>query len=331
MNKQQNIRYVFTERIKAAEQTEGDRGRLRKDIRSFLSELSEFRISLRTLCDQETAFSDRNKLLNIALELINHAPTARALVSARHLPVAETAELTGYPADFIRQHHDYIVAYMLLFGTEQHSFLSRQLSIGTKLDGTGAPLANNLGIKLKDYGITSVVLTPYGEFRYLEPSRKGTVQGDFVTGSQPILKPRRALLIASAALGLLLIFLGFAYTFYQPVRSFTLMGGVEASFSFNRFGRLVDIQGLNPNGRSVVSDLIHSDRKVNSSLARFLDASIAKEVIEKNSDLTLIVVEGTFNENDFKGDDLELELKEHQLRLKVNQGNGNGFILTPDP
>lgn len=331
MNNQQPIRYVFTERPKDYVYSEGDRGRLRKDIRSFLTGLADYRITLRRLSEMQIDHPTRNKILNIALDLINDSAIAQALVRTKKLPADQAAKRSGYTIEFIRQHEDYIVAYMLLFGTEQHSFLSRQLSIGTKLDGRSKPVRLDHGIKLKDFGFTSVVLTPYGEFRYLDPKVRHTVAGDFITGTNPIVKPKRAMILGAAAAALLLFFILFAYSFYQPVRSFTVMGRVEASFSFNRFGRLVDAQGLNPSGRKVLADLIYSDKKVDSTLARFLDESIDREFLDRGSELTLIVMDGTFREEEFHGEDVLREIRENDLRIKVNQGDGNGFILTPKP
>lgn len=330
MNKQQSIRYVFTERTKDYVYSEGDRGRLRRDIRSFLAALADYGITLRRLSDKPVDPAIRNQLLNISLTLINDVASARALVQSRQLPAQACAELTGYSADFIRQYESIIIAYMLLFGTEQHSFLSRQLSIGTKLDGPTGTLRRDQGIKLKDFGFTSVVLTPYGEFLYLDPKDRHTVSGDFITGTKPIVKPKRAMILGAAAAALLLFFLVFAYNFYKPVRSFTIMGRVEASFSFNRYGRLVEAQGLNNSGRKVLAELVYSDKKVDSTLARFLDESIDLEFLTKDSELTLIVMEGSFKREEFSGEDVRRELRENNLRIKVNQGNGTGFILSPD-
>lgn len=331
MNKTTNIRYVFTDRTKDYVYTEGDRARLRKDIRSFLAELEDYKISLRRLCDKEVDISIRNKILNIALDLINNAPVAKALVKTKKLPLQDAADITGVPAGLIEEHQALITAYMLLFGIEAHSFLARQLSIGTKLDGRGKPIRRDQGIKLKDLGITSVILTPYGEFRYLDPTHRGTTAGDFITGSRPMVKPKRAILFGSAAVALLLFFILFAYTFYQPVRSFTVMGRVEASFAFNRYDRMVEAQGLNANGRRVLAEVIYSDQKIDSTLGRFLDEAVEQELLAKNSELTLIVVEGAFDESDFSGEDTMRQIREHSLRIKVNQGDGNGFIISSAP
>lgn len=329
MKTQQSIRYVFTERTKDYVYTEGDRGRLRKDIRSFLAGLADYRINLRSLSERQVDSATRNQILNIALTLINDAAIAQELVRDGQLPTARAAERTGYPEPFVKEYAEYIIAYMLLFGTEQHSFLSRQLSIGTKLDGTAKPVRRDQGIKLKDLGFTSVVLTPYGEFRYLDPRDRHTVAGDFITGNEPIVKPRRAMILGAAAGALLLFFTVFAYSFYQPVRSFTVMSRVEASFSFNRYGRLVEAQGLNNSGRKVLVDLVYSDKKVDSTLALFLDESIDLEYLDRSSELTLVVMEGSFSREELSGQEILREVRENDLRIKVNQGDGNGFILSP--
>lgn len=329
MNKSTSNRYVFIERSKDYVFSDGDRVRLRKDIRSFLKELTDYNISLRKLSEQEVSYTDRNKILNIALDLINNDAIAHALVMTKKLPMSDISDNTGYSIEFIKVNQNLIVAYMLLFGISDHSFLARQLSIGTKLDRRNTPLRRNQGIKLKDYGVTSVVLTPFGEFRYLDSSVRNSTTGDFITGSKPIVKPKRAMIFASLVAALILFFVLFAYTFYQPVRSFTVMGKVEASFSFNRYGRMVEAQGLNANGRNVLADVVHSNKTIDSTLARFLDEALDQNLLSRNSELTLIVVEGHFDEKDFKGEDTSNQIQRNNLRIKVNQGDGNGFILSP--
>lgn len=325
-----NIRYVFQKRTKEYVYSGDDQRRLRQDIRSFLNDLSEYKISLRRLCEQTVSYEDRNIVLNLSLLLINQPEVAQTLVETKTLPTLAVAKETGYPHRFIEDHRDYIIAYMLLFGTEKHSFLSRQLSIGTKLDGNQKPEQNNLGIKLKGFGITSAVLTPYGEFRFLDPAKKNAIVGDFITGSKAIVKPSRAILLGAVTGVLVIGLVLFSYIFYQPVRSFTVMGEVEASFSFNRFGRLVEAQGHNSGGRAVLKDLVYSDRKLDSSLAYFLDQAVKLEKLKRSAELTLIVVNGTFQEADFRGEALATELAENDLRIKVNKGDGAGFILDPN-
>lgn len=329
MNNLENIRYVFTARTKDTVHSETDRGRLRSEIRSFLKDLADYKISLRRLAEQEVDYSDRNKLLNIALRLINEHQIAADLVHKKALPLAPAAQAAGCDEGYIEAHRDYVVAYMLLLGTGQHAFLARQLSIGTRIDGEKRPEHNNLGVKLKDFGITSVVLTPYGEFRFLDPARKNSTSGEFITGSKAVLKPRRALFLAALASALLLLFIAFAFTFNQPVRSFTVMGKVEASFSFNRFGRLTEARGHNQGARKVLEGIVYSDKKVDSTLARFLDEAMDQAELSRNAELTLIVVDGEFSDTEFKGSELMKEIQEHALRLKINQGGGEGFILTP--
>jgi|LSQX01.2.fsa_nt_gb hypothetical protein len=329
MNKLTSSRYVFIERSKDYVYSDGDRVRLRKDIRSFLKELTDYNISLRKLSEREVSYTDRNKILNIALDLINNDAIAHSLVMTKKLPMSDISENTGYPVEFIKVNQNLIVAYMLLFGIGDHSFLARQLSIGTKLDRSKTPLRRNQGIKLKDYGVTSVVLTPFGEFLYLDPSLRSSNTGDFITGSKPIVKPKRAMIFATLVAALIFLFIFFAYTFYQPVRSFTVMGKVEASFSFNRYGRMVEAQGLNSDGRSVLADVVYSNKTIDSTLARFLAEALDQNLLTQNSELTLIVVEGYFDENEFKGEDTSHQIQRNNLRIKVNQGDGNGFILSP--
>ncbi len=327
MNNLTNIRYVFQKRTQDFVYSEENRRRLRKEIRSFLNDLLEYKISLRKLCEQSVSYEDRNFILNLSLILINNPAIAQTLVETKTLSTLSVAKETGYPHRFIEENQHYIIAYMLLLGTENHSFLSRQLSIGTKLDGNQKPEQNNLGIKLQDFGVTSSVLTPYGEFRFLDPAKKNAIVGDFITGSRAVIKPNRVLYFGALVGVLLVFFITFSYIFYQPVRSFTVMGEVEASFSFNRFGRLVEAQGHNFGGRSTLEEVVYSDKKLDTSLANFLDHAVKSNKLPPNSDVTLIVVTGSFIEADFRGVALSRELSENNLRIKVNAGNGEGFIL----
>ena len=137
------------------------------------------------------------------------------------------------------------------------------------------------------------------------------------------------MIFATLVAALIFLFIFFAYTFYQPVRSFTVMGKVEASFSFNRYGRMVEAQGLNSDGRSVLADVVYSNKTIDSTLARFLAEALDQNLLTQNSELTLIVVEGYFDENEFKGEDTSHQIQRNNLRIKVNQGDGNGFILSP--
>ena len=322
-----NIRYVFQKRTKDYVYSDDNRRRLRQDIKSFLNDLSEYKISLRKLCEQTVSYEDRNIVLNLSLLLINQPDVAQTLVETKTLLTLAAAKATGFPHHFIEDYRDYIIAYMLLFGTEKHSFLSRQLSIGTKLDGNQKPEQNNLGIKLQGFGITSAALTPYGEFRFIDPAKKNAVVGDFITGSKAMVKPSRAILLGTIATALVLGLVLFSYIFYQPVRSFTIMGDVEASFSFNRFGRLIEAQGHNLSGRIALKDLVYSDRKLDTSLAYFLDQAVKLDKLQPKAELTLIVVNGNFQEDDFRGETLSRALAENSLRIKVNKGDGTGFIL----
>lgn len=330
MTENSQFRYIFHTRNRENEYSTKERRRLRRDIQKYLADLKKYDISLRKLCGQKISYEDRNKILNLSLILINDSTVAQVLVDTRKLPLVESARVTNTSHHYLKEFNDYLVAYMLLFGTEAYSFLSRQLSIGSKLYGGAEPKDNNLGFQLQDYGVTKAILTPYGEFRFLDPAHRDSTVGDFIQGTPAVLKPKRAFQLAGTAVALLLLILSFSFVFSRPVRSFTVMGEVEASFSFNRFGRLVDTQGFDQGGLRVLENMIYSDRKLDSSLAIFLDQAIKEEEISQNSDLTIIVVEGTFQEEEFRGDELKRELGENRLRLKVNMGNGEGFILSPD-
>ena len=330
MTENSQFRYIFQTRKREYACSTDERRRLRRDIRSYLADLKAYNISLRKLCGRQVSYNDRNKILNLSLILINSPAVAQVLVDTRQLPVVEAARITGTSHRFLEEYTDYLVAYMLLFGTEEHSFLSRQLSIGSKLDGMDEPTDNDLGFQLQDFGVTRAVLTPYGEFRFLDPSRRETTVGDYISGTPAVLRPRRAIQLAAAAGVLTILILLFSFVFYQPVRSFTVMGEVEASFSFNRFGRLVDTQGFDQGGRRVLSSMVYSDRRLDSSLALFLDQAVKEKEVSQRSDLTVIVVEGTFREEEFRGSELSRELSENGLRLKVNMGGGEGFILSPN-
>ncbi len=330
MTDNSQFRYIFKARNREHSYTAEERRRLRRDIREYLNDLTGYQVSLKKLCGLKVSYNDRNKILNLSLILINDPLIAQTLVETRQLPVVDAARITGSSHRYIEEFRDYIIAYMLLFGTEEHSFLSRQLSIASKLDGDHEPHDNELGFKLKDFGVTKAVLTPYGEFRFLDAARRETLVGDFITGTPAVLKPNRALMLLGGAGALTVLIIIFSFIFYQPVRSFTVMGEVEASFSFNRFGRLVDAQGFDRGGRSVLKNIVYSDRRLDSSLALFLDRAVKEEEIPQSSDLTVIVVEGEFSKEEFNGEELTKELSDNGLRLKVNLGSGEGFIVAPN-
>ncbi|PKK38891.1 hypothetical protein ABB02_01826 [Clostridiaceae bacterium JG1575] len=320
-------RYAFKERYRDYNPNKDDRLRLRQDIRSFLLDLSEYQVDVQKLCEVPTTQEERNDLLNLALILINDEAIARDFVREGVLPLRKIRQNFRVPKDFLEPHQGLLIAYMLLFGTERYSALARQLSIG--IPSTGAPKAwdNNQGIRLKSFGLTCAVLTPYGEFRFLDPAQKNTVTGDFITGSPALLKPKRTLALGALVLLILASLFVFSYFFNQEARSVTLLGETEATFHFNRFGRLVSASGTNASGKAVLKDLVYSDKKVDSTLALFLEKAVKEKLLPQGSELTLVVLNGRFRPEDFQGDALQSQVRAHRLTLRINLGDGTSLRL----
>lgn len=328
MSKEPSLRYIFRSRDRQMTLTAEDFRNLRREIRLYVKELAEFNISLTGLCESRETAEDRNRCLNIALQLINQPKLSQELVQSKKLNAMAAARETGYSRRFIENFQKLIVAYMILFGSESYAFISRQISIGTSLEKTN-PAQDYMGIKLKDYGVTNCVLTPLGEFRFLDAKGKNPPVGGYMRGRPAILRPKRAIFISLALVASLLSLLLFSYLFYQPARTAHLIGPVEASFSFNRFGRLISLESNQTKSRQVIKDMVPGNHKVDSSLANFLEEAQAKKYLSAGDRLTLVVLDGSFSQEDFKSPALRQVLLDNKWQLRINNGDGSALIL-PD-
>lgn len=329
MNEQKLNRYIFQKRHRDEHLTTEDLRRLRKEIRSLLSDLREFNIDLQSICRKKMSYEERNRILNIALTLINNEEVADEFVLGAKLPVSKIARLTGYPISEIDKYKDYIAIYMLLFGTDKHTFLSRYLTIGTVLDSKTRGEDRLSGIKIRDYGITSVILTHQGEFKFLDTDPKGAGVGELVRGRDALITPFKLRIFALLSTALLIALLFFSFSFYRPAKTLFVMTNSKATFSYNGFQRLIKSEGNNASGKEILAATVFSDKKIDTSISEFLEESIKQKSIQPGSDVTLIVLTGKFDSDDFNGRFLMQTIKKHQLTLRINMKDGNILIVTP--
>ncbi|MFB0918687.1 MAG: hypothetical protein QMB63_06420 [Clostridiaceae bacterium] len=329
MSERAKIKYIFQKRQREDSLTTDDLRRLRKEIRSYLRDLKEFHIDLQRLCRKKVSYEDRNRILNIALTLINNEEVADEFVLSAKLPVSKTAKITGYSTSDIEKYKEYIAAYMILLGTDKHSFLSRYLTIGTNFDKKNLGEYALSGIKLRDYGITSAVLTHQGNFKFLDTDKKNAGIGELVTGKDALIAPYKLRIFAVATMLAILGLIVFSLSFYRPSKTLFIMSEPKATFSYNSFERLIKYEGNNSAGKEVLNTTVFSDKKLDSSISEFIEESIKTKTISNGADITLIVLMGKFTPSDFNGKNLTDTVKKHNLTLRINLKDGNILLVTP--
>lgn len=330
MNERFKIKYVFQKRQRNDELTVDDVRKLRKEIRSYLADLKVFHVDLKELCAKRIKRHDRNICLNLALEIMNDEKLTDAFVDASSIPVKETSRLTGLPSAVIEKNKDLTAAYILLFGSDKHSFLARYLTIGTSAEEDEISEKNVKGIKLKDFGVSDAVLTPMGNFLYLDSKDKNLGTGEIVEGKPALLTPERLKFSVITAAVITAFLIIFSYSFYRGSKQIYLMSGPQVTFTYNGLQRLIKIEGNNSSGNETVSKTVLSDKKIDSSIAEIIDNAVKNGYIEKNSDVTLVVISGKFKKEDFTGSSLNSVMSKYGLTLRINMNEGNLLVLTPN-
>lgn len=325
MDEKLKIKYVFQKHHGLQSLTPEDTRTVRREIRDFLSELKEYSIDVSDLCRIRLNYSDRNNVLNIALILINDEETATYLVTRKKFPVNLTSRKLKTPTAIIDSYKEYLTAYMLLFGSSRYSTIVRHLGIGTTFDGSEKGDDRYRGLLLKDMAVASCVLTPQGEFRYLDIEEDASA-GEMVTGKDAVINPARVRLftIMSVLLTCGLIFSVWLFT--QPYRNVHLISGSHVEFIYNRLGRLSEIRGLNSSGAEAVKNTVFSDKKLDSSLSEFISSSVQSGLSDPYN-MTLIVMDGEFFPEEFQGENLKRVVKEKGIHLKINLKNGNALFI----
>lgn len=320
------IKYVFSKHNGLLSLTNDDTRETRREIREYIEDLKVYGIELTSLCRQKFNIPDRNNILNIALNFIHDEDIVTKLMETRKLPILEIARLSGFKEEEIESYKDYIVAYMLLFGYQKYSNIVRHLSLGTSIDGLSPGEEKNKGLYLMDLGITSIVLTSQGDFRYLDIKYDYSV-GEMVTGKESIFSPEKVLRLVFVIASIISILLFSGYMFYQPNKTLHLIaGGPHVEVAYNRIGRITSIKGMNSSGSKVVKNTVFSNKKIDTSLAELLDAGIKADLVDK-TDVSLVVLNGEFKEEDFKTNQLMDSLRKYGINLKINFKNGNALFL----
>lgn len=326
MSEKLKIKYVFQKHHGLTTLTRDDTRSTRREIRDFLDDLSTYSVDIMKLCSQNFNMPDRNMILNIALLIINNENIVTELVRTRKVPVKLIANVTGLSVERIDDYREYIVAYMLLFGYSKYSTISRNLSIGTTMDGKEYGDEKQRGLFIKELPGTAVILTAQGDFRYLDIPSDSSV-GEIVTGKESVFSPKRVIKLGVIATLIVSLIFIFSFLLMQPVKILHFIGGdSHVELSYNRIGRLIEAKGMNSSGNKVTSNVVFSNKKFDTSLAEIIKNGVGSKEMNPR-DMSIVIISGDFSKDLFNKPELINTLKYYGITLKINLKNGNALFL----
>ena len=151
-------------------------------------------------------------------------------------------------------------------------------------------MARETGVVLKTHGNRCTVLTPQGEFRTIPRNRGPVMVGQEVEFAWPATQTNWRLLLAAASLFVVLV-AGTLFTSIFPAAGYVSVDiNPSIELGMNAWGRVVQAQGLNSDGKNVLQTLQLYGRPLDQALDSITQRAVAMHFLKAGDPDNLMVV-----------------------------------------
>jgi hypothetical protein len=272
----------------------------KNEITLLLTELSLYKVDLRSLSSQKPSASIKDELLNIAYACTENKLIFDSIRKKRELPVKKLAAFTYKSPSFIQRWHKYILAYTVLLSNTIYKQLKNYLSIEIRdtsqfeednasrsiaaVSESSSEPGQIIGLTLKPMGSTTYILTPYGDFIKVRPDERssldigslcsGKITRDFTFYKYPL------------ALGMILLFSSAVvslFMYFHISRTVLIDANSSIKLQVNDWNRIVKVTPLSPNGNAMASSLKLFNKSLDEGIYSILSYATDTEIIKPDT------------------------------------------------
>lgn len=323
-------KYIFAS-IPQTELVKNTSDKMKKNqVITFIKDLSSYNIILKDLVNYPLNEQKRTVSLNVAFYIMENEKLSKMLQKQKELPLAELKKCTRLSEEYLKNIRDFAIAYFLLISDKKYKVIKDTLHMGLKEDmpvNNGLVNKRNLfiGITLKPYKRTAVILTPRGEFVKIKTRYKMT-EGQVCDG-------RRANIIMDYKIHIavfltFLIFLSTAIVIdYQTTKTIIVLETTSnIKMHVNKYNKVIYIHSDTEKGKELVEEVNGQNEKLDIVLEKILEYGTEKEMVGKSKEILL-----TVSGNPLEYGELEKTnkfVKENNIPFTIN--NAGNLQTMPD-
>lgn len=249
---------------------------LKKEIKTFIKELKDFKVDVRSLTEESYSLEERNLILNIAYFLVDEEILLRKILNRKQLNTKIIAKKTKISNDKIEKWSKYIIAYMILIYNSDYTNLATYLNINFKdLEALavikGGATENSIykGLVILEGTKSTIIMTKEGNFVRIN------IKGEDKVGEELSGKEKRSLKhYRKYVIGVLLIFLvllGVYTRIYNKQETTILIQGTsKVKLGLNRFDRIVYSFSGTEKGNILLTELNLKNEKFEDGMIQVL-------------------------------------------------------------
>lgn len=300
----------------------------KKDVVSFLAELKDFKLNLKSLVSSCPSIKIRNKILNIVFLILEDSRLTAFIHDKKSIPLKKISQMSGELPELISKYRDYIILYFILLYPTKHTSLRNFLTIteneNIHYDNSQNDLMGVVLSVLKNY---CIILTSTGAITSLVPA---TVEnndvkiGDIVEGvkTKP-LKGKLPLIIGfSLVLTLSILIASIVYNNTQSVVVLDISGNL--TLRVNSFGKVHEVSGGSSSTRKIVKNVNIDNKSLDQALYNILYYSKNNGIIQEGSSINIYITNKSINFS--KLEDTINFLKGNKINTNINNNGKDEFI-----
>lgn len=323
-----NKKYSFSHAPKLYMLNDNMQDSRKKDVVSFLAELNDFKLNLKSLTSSCPSIKIRNKILNIVFLILEDSRLTAFIHDKKSIPLKKISQMSGELPDFISKYRNYIILYFILLYPTKHTSLRNFLTI---TENENIPYDNSqtslMGVVLSVSKNYCIILTSTGAITSVVPTNvehDDIKIGDIVEGvkTKP-LKGKLPLIVGfSLVLALSILIASLVYNNTQSVVVLNISGNL--TLRVNSFGKVHEVSGGSSSTRKIVKNVKIDNKSLDQALYNILYYSKNNGIIEEGSSINIYITNKSINFS--KLEDTINFLKGNKINTNINNNGKDEFI-----
>lgn len=323
-----NKKYSFSHAPKLYMLNDNMQDSRKKDVVSFLAEINDFKLNLKSLASSCPSIKIRNKILNIVFLILEDSRLTAFIHDKKSIPLKKISQMSGELPDFISKYRNYIILYFILLYPTKHTSLRNFLTI---TENENIPYDNSqtslMGVVLSVSKNYCIILTSTGAITSVVPTNvehNDIKIGDIVEGvkTKP-LKGKLPLIVGfSLVLALSILIASLVYNNTQSVVVLNISGNL--TLRVNSFGKVHEVSGGSSSTRKIVKNVKIDNKSLDQALYNILYYSKNNGIIEEGSSINIYITNKSINFS--KLEDTINFLKGNKINTNINNNGKDEFI-----
>lgn len=249
--------------------------RRKAEIQLVLEELRTSGIFIKDLINKSPNLRERNKLLNIAMYVLENEDIYKLFLKKKKLPIGIISKKTKVSRDFLEKWNEYLIFYTILVSLEEVQYLLEYI----KFDETVTVLGNGLGedtdksfkgIVFESGKSVNIIVTATGLVKKIVTNKKSNV-GSQAEGNEDF--TRRNIKRVVGILVALTVFIGGIIIYqYNDINKVVVVETTSnIKLEVNHFDRIISISSPTEKGQELIGSLSLIDEKLDYSMYKIIE------------------------------------------------------------